>query len=101
MYASIRRYEGVTSLDEVIRRAEAGFLPIMQGVPGFIEYHLVDEGDGVATSVSIFEDRAGAEESQRRAASWVQENLGPLVPNPPQVTTGEVRLHAARATVPA
>ncbi len=101
MYASIRRYEGISSFDEVISRAEAGFLPIIKGVPGFIEYHIVDAGDGVAASISIFEDQAGAEESQRRAASWVQENLAQLIPNPPQATNGEVRLHAARTAVPA
>src|SRR5437899_10440146 len=100
MYASVRRYEGVTSVDEVMRRA-AEFVSIMKGMPGFIAYHIVDAGDGVVTSVSIFEDRAGAEESQRRAASWVQENLAQLIPNPPHATNGEVRVHAARATIPA
>jgi hypothetical protein len=38
----------------------------------------------------VFEDRAGAESSNERAAGWVRENLAELLPNPPQITAGEV-----------
>ena len=41
-------------------------------------------------STSVFEDRAGAVESIKRAADFVRENLASLLPNPPQVTAGEV-----------
>jgi hypothetical protein len=41
-------------------------------------------------SVSVFEDRAGAENSTERAADWVRDNIAELIPNPPEVTTGEV-----------
>ncbi|MFD0345116.1 hypothetical protein ACFQ0M_01585 [Kitasatospora aburaviensis] len=41
-------------------------------------------------STSVFEDRAGADESVRRAADFVRENLAALLPNPPQVTAGPV-----------
>jgi len=41
-------------------------------------------------SLSVFEDQAGAEESNSRAVGWVQQNVGHLIPNPPQVTDGEV-----------
>jgi hypothetical protein len=33
-------------------------------------------------------------ESNRRAAEWVRENLAQLLPNPPQITAGEVVAHA-------
>jgi hypothetical protein len=91
-YVSIRRYEGIIDFDEVVRRAAEGFVPIISGTPGYIAYHIIDAGGGVAASISIFESQAGAEESTRRAAAWVKENLAQLIPNPPQVTAGEARV---------
>ncbi|MEV0986520.1 MULTISPECIES: hypothetical protein [Streptomyces] len=41
-------------------------------------------------STSVFEDQAGAEESIRRAAEFVRDRLASLLPEPPQVTAGEV-----------
>jgi hypothetical protein len=40
--------------------------------------------------VSIFEDRAEAEESNRIAAEWVGHNVAAMLPNPPEVIAGEV-----------
>lgn len=91
-YVSIRRYEGIINIEEVAQRAKEGFVPIISATPGFIAYHIIDAGDGVAASISIFENQAGAEESTRRAATWVKENLAQFIPNPPQVTAGEARV---------
>lgn len=41
-------------------------------------------------STSVFEDQAGAEESVKRAADFVRDNLASLLPEPPQVTAGQV-----------
>ena len=48
-------------------------------------------------SVSVFKDRAGAEESVRAAANYVREHLKPLLPNSPEVITGEVVVHQSKA----
>jgi hypothetical protein len=90
MYATIRRYEGVTDPAEAGRRVEEGFVPLISGLPGFVAYYWIDAGDSVMASTSVFEDRAGAEASTETAANWVRENIAELLPNPPQVTTGEV-----------
>ena len=90
MYATIRRYEGVTDPSEAGRRVNEGFVPLLRELSGFVAYYWVDAGDGVMASASIFEDRAGAEGSTERAAEWVRENIAELLPNPPEVTTGEV-----------
>jgi len=53
--------------------------------------------------VSIFEDRAEAEESNRIAAEWVGHNLVVMPPNPPEVIAGEVgagELNLTRAGIP-
>jgi hypothetical protein len=96
MHAAVRRYEGASDPREMARRVNEGFLPITSEVPGFVAYYLVDAGDGVTFSVSIFEDQSGAEEANRRAADFVQQNLASLLPNPPQTTAGEVVAHMAR-----
>ncbi|MET8451987.1 hypothetical protein [Streptomyces sp. NPDC005209] len=62
----------------------------MRQIPGFVAYYWVDAGDGVMVSTSVFEDRAGAEESVARATDFVREQLASLLPNPPEVMAGEV-----------
>jgi hypothetical protein len=95
MYASVRRYEGVDpgSVEEIVRRAEEGFVPIISKAPGFIAYYFLNVGEGVMAAIAIFEDRAGAEESNRMAAGYIKENLASLFPNPPEITAGEVAVH--------
>jgi hypothetical protein len=93
MYATIRRYEGVTNPKEAGRQVRETFLPVISGIPGFVAYYWVDAGGGVMISTSVFQDKAGAEESNRRAAGVVKESLAALLPNPPQVTAGEVVAH--------
>ena len=53
-------------------------------------YYVFDAGGGVIVSTSVFQNQAGSEESTKRAADYVRENLASLIPNPPQVTAGEV-----------
>jgi hypothetical protein len=95
MYATVRRYEGVTDSVEAGRRVGESFVSILSQIPGFVAYYWVDAGGGVMVSTSVFEDRDGEEESNRRAADWVSENLASLLPNPPQITAGEVVAHGA------
>ncbi|WP_371502855.1 hypothetical protein OG871_37025 [Kitasatospora sp. NBC_00374] len=94
MYAVVRRYEGVTEPAEAGRRVHDGFVTLLRQVPGFVAYYWVDAGGGVMVSTSVFQDRAGAEESNHRAADFVRDHLASLLPNPPQVTAGEVVAHS-------
>ena len=98
MYATIRRYrlaEGA-SVEELMNRVQQGFVPIVSRVPGFVAYHAIDVGDGVLVSVSVFDGRDSAEESTRRAAEWVEQELTELVAGPPEVEHGELGAHALR-----
>ena len=97
MYLSVRRYEGVdpASVDEIFQLVEEGFVPIISEGPGFVAFYALDMGNGVLASISIFEDQAGAKESNRLAAAWVQKNLAHLLPHSPQITVGEMRVHKA------
>jgi hypothetical protein len=68
---------------------------MMRAIEGFVAYYLVDSGDGSLVTVSVFADRAGAEESTRSAAKLIGElELGHALPNPPTIMQGEVAIHA-------
>ena len=96
MYATVRRYEGITNPAEAGRRVDEGFVPLISQLPGFIAYYWVDAGGGVMISTSIFENQSGAEESTKRAADYVRENMASLLPKPPQITAGEVVAHKTK-----
>ena len=95
MYVAVRRYEGVTDTKKVAQLAREGFLPIISEMPGFVAYYLVDAGDGVTVSTSVFEHKDAEEQSTFRAGGFIAEHLAPLLPNPPQVTAGEVAAYKA------
>jgi hypothetical protein len=96
MYVAVRRYEGVTDPQEAGRLVDEGFVPIISEMPGFVAYYWVDAGDGVMVSTSVFEHKAAEEESNWKAGEFVAQHLAPLLPNPPQITTGEVVAYEAR-----
>jgi hypothetical protein len=90
MYATVRRYEGVTDTQEAARLVNEGFLPIISQVPGFVAYYWIDAGNGVMISTSVYENQEGAEESVKQAAEYVRQSMSRILPNPPEVTSGEV-----------
>ena len=71
-------------------------MPIISEIPGFVAYYFVDAGDSVMVSTSVFEDRSAEEESTWRAGEFVAQHLATLLPNPPQITAGEVVAHKAK-----
>ncbi len=90
MYTTARRYEGVTNTQEATKRVQEGFVPLISGMPGFIEYQWVDLGQGAMLSVSIFDSLSNSMESNRVATSWAAKNLASVVTQPPRVEYGKV-----------
>jgi hypothetical protein len=87
MYATVRSYsgQGASELFDVLERSEDEVKTLISSVPGFVSYVAFRSGDGGMT-VTICEDKAGTEESSRRAAKWVKENVS-TTGSPPVVTT--------------
>jgi hypothetical protein len=56
MHVAIRRYKlnEPGSVDEVLRRVNEGFIPIIEDAPGFLAYYALDSGGGTITAVSVF-----------------------------------------------
>jgi hypothetical protein len=95
MYVAVRRYEGVTDPQKAGQLVDEDFVPLISELPGFVAYYWVDAGDGVMISTSVFEHKDAEEQTNFVAGVFVQEHLAPLMPNPPQITTGEVVAYKA------
>jgi hypothetical protein len=100
MYATHRRYEGIdqSRIEELTRKVNDGLIPRLSQLPGFKGYFLMEAGDGVVRSTTLFDTSSQAEDSTRIAAEWTQEeNLERLVPNPPKVSVRKVIAHETKA----
>jgi hypothetical protein len=96
MFAAIRRYNtDPDSIEEVARKVNEGFVPLISDIPGFVVYIALNAGQGEYGTVSVFEDQASAEESNRVAEQWVNENLSGLLPDP-EFAAGEVVAYKAK-----
>ena len=99
MFAAIRYYRAEPpSIDEVVRRVQEDFVPLIRDVRGFVSYFvLVPSGrEEEIVSVSVFEDQQGAQESNEKAADWVAQNLSELLRPAPEFADGEVVVYEAR-----
>ena len=102
MHATVRRYEGVdqSRTNELAKKVDETLLPRLSKLPGFEGYYLIEAGNGVMSSIGLFDTSAHADESTRVAATWVQdEKLEMALPNPPKITGGEVIAHKTNGIV--
>jgi hypothetical protein len=93
MHAILRRYEGVESSRTVAltKKVDENLIPKLKELPGFSGYYLIEAGNGVMTSISLFDTAEHADKSTRLASSWVRdEKLETALPNAPKITLGEV-----------
>jgi hypothetical protein len=94
MHATVRKYSGSQGLIDALVEHESEVREVITGIDGFRAYYLVDAGEGDAVSVSVYDTFEGAEESNRRAAEWLRENLPDLQVAAPDVAAGEVVIDA-------
>ena len=90
MYATVRRYSRAGELVDALVENESTIRDLIGGINGFHAYYLVRTDDGGAVTVSIFDDRAGADTSNGVAAGWIAENLPDLGVGAPEVSMGDV-----------
>ena len=93
MHAVVRSYsEPVASkLFDLLEQRKEDVKSLISGVPGFISYTAVRSGEGGVT-VTVCQDKAGTDESSRRAAEWVKANLS-TTGSPPEISEGSAVLH--------
>ena len=94
MCAAIRQGKAKAGkAEELTRRIKEGAIPIISNVEGFMGYYVVYSPDDTVVAISLFNNFAGAEEANRRAIAWIEQNLGPLLVGPASAVAGPVIVH--------
>jgi hypothetical protein len=94
MFAVIRHYHfNPKDSAEIDRRIREEFVPIVKKAKGFVRYYWLDTGKGDGASVSVFKDKAGADESVHLAAGYVREHLSNLLTQKPEIIEGPIKAH--------
>ena len=102
MFATVRRYEGIDASKkaELTKKVGESLAPRLSKLPGFSGYFLIDTGEGVMSSIGLFDTSTQADESTRVASEWVRdEKLERILQNPSKVTDGEVIVHKTNGAV--
>ena len=102
MYATIRRYEGVDQnrTSELTGKVNETLVPQLSKLPGFAGYYLIEAGNGVFSSLGLFETVEQSEESTKVAAAWIRdEKFETVLPNAPKITSGKVVAHKNEVAV--
>ena len=104
MFATIRRYDGVDQnrTTELTSKVTETLVPELSKLPGFKGYYLIDAGDGVFSSLGLFETAEQGMESTKLVTRWLREQkLDTILPNEPKVTSGRVVANSDRVLVAA
>jgi hypothetical protein len=100
VHANVRLYRiSPDAIDETMHLADEHLADRLAEEPGFIAYELMAAEDGNICSMTIFEDREGAEHSQEIAADFVRDQLSGLEIERTSSMTGEVMVSRARERV--
>ena len=94
MYAAIRQAKAKAgTAEELARRIKDGAIPIISDVDGFMAYYVVYAGDDTVTAISLFNNFEGAEEANKRALAWIEQELSPLLVGQVHAVAGPVIVH--------
>jgi hypothetical protein len=91
----IRTLKADRSAEELLALIRDGFVPLVEDVPGFNLYFVATNPETRGLfSVGVFEDEAGAAESNQRAAEWVPLNAPDFLEGGPDVHEGPIGVTA-------
>jgi hypothetical protein len=104
MHVTISRYDGVDQnrSEELTSKVEETLLPKLTKLPGFAGYYLIEAGNGVFSSLGLFETPEQGMDSTKIVATWIRdEQLEAMIPSEPEITSGKVVVHSDRVLVAA
>lgn len=93
MHAIIRTFSGAGAkkLVDLLEGRRNEVEGLIRPVKGFVSYSLIRTADG-GVSVTVCEEKAGTDESNRIAREWIGKNASDLGVSPPTVVEGSVIL---------
>ena len=81
--------------DQVVGKVNETLVPQLRKLPGFAGYYLIEAGNGVLSSLGVFETSEQGDESTKIVAKWLtDENFSTAIPNAPKITSGKVVVHS-------
>jgi quinol monooxygenase YgiN len=93
MYISIRRYK-TNQAAEFTRKVQDEFVPLISKQPGFVGYYAIEAGGDTWVSISVFDNQAQAEDSNRLGGDWAKKTG--LIADPPEITAGKAVVHKTK-----
>lgn len=97
MFVAIRRGKSKPgAINELARRLQEGSVPIIRNLPGFVTYYFVNLGNDEGQSMTVYETKDAAEQSNKLAMDWARQNLADILLDPPQPSEGEVLIHVVK-----
>lgn len=91
MHAVVRTYsgDGARQLFDILEAHKSEVQSTLQKVTGIVSYTLLRTGDG-GMSITVCNDKAGADESVRVARDWIKNNASGVSASPPDISEGAV-----------
>ena len=96
MYIVIRSYDLIPGMrEEFIQRVQERLVPLLNHVPGFRAFTLMEAGDNNVIFISTFNKFADAKASARLTNDWHTEHLNVFIQGYTRVAAGQVRVQQA------
>ena len=92
----MRPFAATKVLTRIARRnstskVNESLVPKLNKLPGFTGYYLIEAGNGVFSSLGLFETSEQGEESTKVVSTWIKdEHFDTVLPNAPKITSGKV-----------
>jgi hypothetical protein len=100
MYCSVRQYRtDAAKIDEMAHIVDEQFADTLSEQPGFVDYHVLDCGNGEVFAWTLFHDKEGAERATDLAAEFLRDKLGAFEITRTGAWTGEVKVSRTRSEV--
>lgn len=91
MFVAVRKYKNAGSASAIAEAVHTQLVPVLKQDPGFKGFYVMDCGDGIITSISVFESKEAAQRSNEQAKA-ARANFSSLLPDDPEIVMGETVL---------
>lgn len=92
-FSTVRRYEGVKDPEAATEKVQEVFVPLISGLPGFVEYLWIDLGDGAMMSITTFKSLPEAIAANSKSRIWVEDHLSSVLSRSTRIEAGPIVAH--------